>query len=272
LVLLFQTIGPFLLFSPFFTSSIRTVTAFIFMLMHVGFGTFLYLNFFPAISIVAMILFLPTAFWDRWLPERAAGPRPVQTAAPLFANIIAACCLVFILGWLSAPPKVKKSEPFRSLASFLFIKQRWQMFGPNPPRSDGWLVVPGMLRDGSIIDLYRDGSPPKWEKPRPEKMAKNVCWRKYLINLVIFASMDVAENYARYSCASWNAGHKDAQALESVEIDVMTRPTSAQDPQPDYTKRPVLKYDCAGNTVTFKASSLDYMTFNEETDKGLREH
>lgn len=64
-VIYLEFYGPFIAFTPILTGPIRTVTAFAFMGLHVGFIFFMKLGLFPYISIIGWFLFLPTWFWDR---------------------------------------------------------------------------------------------------------------------------------------------------------------------------------------------------------------
>ena len=69
LTLFMECAGPFFAFSPIFTGPIRTLTIFSFIVMHFAFGTFLALGLFPFISSTAWIFFLPSWFWDNFLPQ-----------------------------------------------------------------------------------------------------------------------------------------------------------------------------------------------------------
>src|SRR5205807_726426 len=61
----FEILGPVFLFCPVFTGPVRTMFSFLFVLLHVGFYSTLYVGFFPFVSSVAMIPFLPTWFWEK---------------------------------------------------------------------------------------------------------------------------------------------------------------------------------------------------------------
>ena len=61
-VLVFEALGPLLLIMPNIKLKLIGLSGFI--LMHIGFGLFLTLGIFPAISICSFIPFLPSIFWD----------------------------------------------------------------------------------------------------------------------------------------------------------------------------------------------------------------
>ena len=62
-VVLFELLGPLLLFAPVFTARVRLVLLPLFVLMHLTFGVAMVLGTFPFVSAVSLIPFLPTAFW-----------------------------------------------------------------------------------------------------------------------------------------------------------------------------------------------------------------
>jgi len=64
-VLGFETLGPALLFFPFFTGPVRTLAVFGFLFMHLCFYLCLNIYSFQMISAAAMLLFLPSWFWDK---------------------------------------------------------------------------------------------------------------------------------------------------------------------------------------------------------------
>lgn len=73
--LYFELAGPFLFFSPICFLFFRGMGIVLFWLMHLSFGLILQLGVFPFFDFVAIIPFIPTAFWEkvfsRWrTPER----------------------------------------------------------------------------------------------------------------------------------------------------------------------------------------------------------
>ena len=79
-----ELIGPFLLFCPVFTAPIRALTLVAFVGLQMGLGPTLQLGFFPWVSTLALLPFLPAAFWER-LARRARltpvtrGEQPTAT-------------------------------------------------------------------------------------------------------------------------------------------------------------------------------------------------
>lgn len=76
----FQTIGPLLLFFPFRNGPIRTAAVFGFILMHIGMSLCIQIGLFSGIAALAMVVFLPSWFWDGALSR-------LQTPAGLHTRI-----------------------------------------------------------------------------------------------------------------------------------------------------------------------------------------
>ena len=238
-VLWFESLAPWLLFCPAFTRPIRVGLCVCFILMQLGFGALLYLQLFPAVSMAAMLLFLPGS---THAPERAAPWRTSRAA-----NAVAAFFLFLVFFWVSAelmPSSVRMPKPLRRIGTMAYIDQAWRMFAPNPARVSGWLVVPGVLQDGAQVDLSRDGAPVSWEKPPQRLLFKNERWRKYLMHFLLKQDRGVWRGYARYLCRSWNAHHAGEQRLESLDIVLMARHTPPEGEAGPYEKKTLLHDGC----------------------------
>lgn len=70
-VLYYELWGAFLFFVPVFTQQFRTLAVFLFIAMHIGFGSCMGLGIFSPTSCTALAALLPSWFWDecvfRWL-------------------------------------------------------------------------------------------------------------------------------------------------------------------------------------------------------------
>lgn len=63
-VFLFEAFGPLLLFVPFATTALRLIAIVLFLLMQLVFGLSFSVGLFPWVSAGALLLFLPTGFWE----------------------------------------------------------------------------------------------------------------------------------------------------------------------------------------------------------------
>ncbi|ASP36162.1 HTTM domain-containing protein [Labrenzia sp. VG12] len=76
-VYVLELVGPILIFSPVFHRTLRTLLMLAFMSMHAAFAIFLEIGFFPFISIIMNLTFMPGWMWDKlasWLPIRTSKP------------------------------------------------------------------------------------------------------------------------------------------------------------------------------------------------------
>ena len=247
-VLWFETLCPLLLFCPVWIGPIRTVVSLCVMLMHLAFSSLWYLELFPAVSAVAMTLFLPSWCCDRFTAARPSARAEARRGERAWwAEATAAALLFLVCLWVVAqwiPSRLKLPRALRNLGTLLYLDQTWTMFAPNPAKVSGWVVVPGVLHDGTRVDVSRDGAPVGWEKPPQRSLFKNERWRKYLIHVILRRDQRVERGYATYLCRAWNSRHAGDQRLDSLEITLMTRRTPpVGEPEP-YRPQVLLRYAC----------------------------
>jgi predicted DCC family thiol-disulfide oxidoreductase YuxK len=114
---------------------------------------------------------------------------------------------------------VRFSERTRALGQILGLDQEWKMFAPFPAKDNGWYVIPGKLRNGRIVDLFRDGEPVTWAKPRLVSATfKSFRWQKYMHNIRSQPYAQYRKYYADYLCRNWNRRHAAGSKLEELEL------------------------------------------------------
>ena len=245
-VLNFEIIAPILLFSPIFTTFIRTVMAIGICAMIHCFGLCLTLGLFPWVCTVAMIPFLPTKICERISSIKSISKINIISQnylskiieklphCPVFVNVskpvnyLAGLFLIYILCWnmWSLADKYKMPDQFYWIGPVLRIDQKWDMFAPNPYKIDGWYVIPGQLFDGSEIDLFRDSAPVTFEKPKlVSKLYKNMRWCGFFMKMWDLQDMTQCLRYAKTLCIDWNNTHKGDSRLKEFQIYYMREPT-----------------------------------------------
>lgn len=221
-----ETIGPFLLFVPFWTGVVRLAVVPLFLLMHIGFGLCLHLGTFPWVSSLAMIPFLPVRFWDKLLGGKKffSEEAPPLTSS-VFANFLAAFFLITVILWnLETVGKFHIPRRMIWLAHALRVDQTWNMFSPHVPRRDGWFVVQGKLREGKEIDPFQRGKPVTWEKPKDVALSyRNFRWRRTMMHL-LREKETVLPYFGRYLCQEWNR-KKGEERLEGMTLFYMVEET-----------------------------------------------
>jgi predicted DCC family thiol-disulfide oxidoreductase YuxK len=140
---------------------------------------------------------------------------------------------------------LRLGERQRLIGEILGLEQSWDMFAPYPLKEDGWYVIPGKLKNGTEVDLFREGKPVSWAKPQLVSATfKNFRWRKYMMNLWRPYYKNQRVYYAQYLCRDWNARHQGTSQLAELEIYFMLEITL-----PDYEystpqKILMLKHSC----------------------------
>jgi hypothetical protein len=257
LVLGIEAVGSVLILSPIATGPIRTLVIVGFFVLHMGIASTMRIGFFPFVSMIAFIPFLPAWFWENtpigrrteevmnrardhalvragrslsW-PKRAE--RPASPWTSLLTDVSCIVLISFVFLWnirAYGSPAYREMLP-RSLnpvAYALRLDQSWRMFSPHPPTSYGWYVVPGRLLDGSEVDLFRQGAPVDWSKPDAiSNMYVNNRWRKYHLNLALKDYRGYRLYYGKYLTRQWNARHRGDDRVSSFEIVFMQIRTNA---------------------------------------------
>lgn len=228
-----EAFGPFFAFFPYWTAPLRFITAMVFIFFHlIGLNLAMELALFPYICAVAWIVFIPGWFWDKIFRERER-PQTVWKAS-FSSNIVASFFLLYTFFWnlytlelaLPSPP-----SSFFALGPLFGIDQIWNMFAPAPLKEDGWYVIPGLLKDGSSVDLFSNTNQVSWQKP-PSLAAlyKNDRWRSYMMNLLLMDEFSEINTkyYAKYLCTHWNETHSFDQQLLSFDIYFMLKVNSLE--------------------------------------------
>ena len=252
-----ELLGPFLLLMPVCTGPIRTIAVLSFIFMHTAFGTCLALGVFSWICCFAVLLFLPTWFWEtifiyfknltfvssikNWFHKTiitfletnsVIAYKPLRIHYSLFENLFIAFCLMYVFMWnaKSIRPECIFPDYLRPFGQMLQLEEEWNMFAPYPSPDDGWYIIPGKLMDGTEVDLFRNGQPVKWKKPKLiSNSYKNHYWFKLYENLRQGDNTPQLLNFGRYLCRKWDATHKDDREIQKFSIYFMRETTL-----PDY--------------------------------------
>ena len=165
--------------------------------------------------------------------------RPVAVAPSAAASVVVGLCMVLVLFKnISTMPGVRYQIPdlLTSVSSTLRLDQIWNMFAPYPIKVDGWYVIRGGLRDGTVVDVYnRAEGEPSWEKSTYiAQTYSDYRWRKYLSRIRTKRYEGQLLNYARYLCRSWNRGTSVEKQLMTYKIHFNSQRTL-----PDYQPREI---------------------------------
>ena len=181
--------------------------------------------------------------WMIWLKFR-----PVRPRTSWMVNVFAFAVIVYVFLWnLTSVTHVPFRPSEEKLAITLGLDQEWDMFSPYPLTYDGWYVIQGHLRDGSLTNLLHPDQPVSFVQP--ESIAdqyKNERWRKYLMNLSLSENTDYRLYYGRYFCRSWNTGRsaRDPKALIDFDIFFMGHQNSISHPPTGFSRDLLWHHEC----------------------------
>ncbi|WP_233560853.1 HTTM domain-containing protein [Haloarcula sp. Atlit-47R] len=213
------------------TGRYRTGLVAAFVTAHICMALSFLLGVFPLVSILGLVLFLPTPFWDpladrwpdaiealrpRW-PDSTTGPSqiwfPTTTRSVATLGIVAIVILNAVaVGFVTAPTGTPDRIEDRS----------WNMFAPDPPQETWWYAAPATLESGNRVDALA-GEPVNLSRP-PEVSDRfpNQRWKKFLGTARHEPSL--RRSLATYLCSRWNRSHGDA--MKRVELIVLTESTN----------------------------------------------
>lgn len=139
------------------------------VLLHGGILLLMNVGDFPLIMLAGLIPFLPAKFVEQKMAHapgfgnriasllrstRQAGP---QTRAGIRMAGQAALVVVAGLSFQTALPSQlaswRPSGPLEQVLNFASVYQRWDMFAPDPSRTDWWMFEPAQLDNGTELDL-----------------------------------------------------------------------------------------------------------------------
>ena len=106
---------------------------------------------------------------EQWSPRWL---RPIAGAL-----LVGAAAAVFATAMPNSLAALRPPEGVHRAVLFTGLDQQWNMFSPDPASSDGWMLAPARLADGTEIDLFTGRAPdegPRYADPLYSRWAKVV--------------------------------------------------------------------------------------------------
>ena len=207
-----EELGPFLLFSPVWRASCRSLAVFLFVSFHVVLlATTLHLGIFPFVCAVAWLPFIPGVVWDALRKSSHAESR-AAFHAPRWQSI---CCVIltaYIILWnLRSALKVRDPwffpRAWSDAGTAIGLQQHWNLYAPRPRSIDGWLVASAVLPDGRTVDLLNHGAPVSFERPRDTwERFSGSRERGYLQTLYFKPRRRLVDHFAEGLLRKWESG------------------------------------------------------------------
>lgn len=196
--------------------------------------------------------------------------RPIEIRSVKLINVVTLLLLAYITVWnfknlvelttsrgtvtsgiIKSSERIFKSKTLKSIdwvSRILRVDQSWSIFAPAPPRDDGWYVVVAKLKDGSEVDILRNGAAVNWDKPSIQvrnTIYPNMQWRTYFINLNRSIGRKIIPYYGEYLCRDWNERDDGDKQVDSFEIYFMSERTAAPGETQNVEKISILQQSCS---------------------------
>ena len=140
-----------------------------------------------------------------------------------------------------SPPSI--ADP---LYSWLRLNQRWNMFAPWPQKNDGWLLMPGVLKGGDLVEIgFMAPHEFSFERPMLSGVQyQNYRWRKYLTRLQSKQNSKHRLMYGSWLCRTWNAEYQASEQLEAFNLYWVKEHTEPPGHQPEINVELLMEYHC----------------------------
>jgi hypothetical protein len=236
-VILLETVGVFLLFSPLKIGPLRTLMVVIFVAFHFGIYLGMGLHTFGFIGAFTATGLLPTWAWrrrplrlisvrtDRWFHRYRPGRDWAPVTRPSSPWVRGALAVVLVNSLLLNVPYFVRDfrlpRASSALALALGLEQRWTLFAPAPPRQGTVLEVEGLDSQGQIVPLTDRGT--RREGPFTMSAAFSIMrFRQFGLCLTTRPSNpSLARAYARYVSQQWG---QERTRLKEVRIYLISQP------------------------------------------------
>lgn len=240
-----ELLGPLLLLIPYKNSLFRYILIGLIATLQLGLALTMKIGLFPWISMASLLILLPPSFWDflpglqnflsrnfaklsggikyyikgidNWYYYRLRVPRFFNIST----NILIIFLIVFVLFWNL---KHSYADTFSFINKLTFVgkatqlRQKWNMFAPKPYSSDGWYVIVGLLDNGEIVDVFRNGKEVSWEPPENRlDDFSSYRWRKLTRNMYKEKNKRFRRFYSKYLCDKWN-NNRNGPKLKEMDM------------------------------------------------------
>jgi len=229
--------APLLLFFPWKTGVVRTLTVIVLVGFHLGIQLTVYIGIFEILSIVAVGLFLPAWFWERlaaflprsWTgardalgkrllhvvpapPPLPARSRPWRRLARRAGSLACGGALGLMLfgNWNSSrETPIRLPGVLHDYGKHLALLQNWNIFSSIEDTFYGWYLVVGQLEDGRIVDVLLDEEFEQVERPAHfARRFPNHNTRRFWRLMARKENEWLRPGLGRYLLARWNETHE----------------------------------------------------------------
>lgn len=248
-----ERFGWILFWIPFFQPMLRSTALILFGMMHVGFAFTLNLGLFPYISVLGLIPLIPSSFWRNGIGSKVEALllkiSVKRTSIKIFSlenklfdrlrNAVIIAAISLVVTWNLSTVNINiLPTSFDKILVYSRLIQYWNLFAPDPIRSDGWYIVQAEHEDGMKSDLLHPEKQLSWEKPQNfADRIPNARWRKYMKNIKFWEYRPLRPYWINYYC-------KREQNIEEIKIYFMQELTPPPDELGEIKKGLIWKESC----------------------------
>ena len=194
----------------------------------------------------------------RWLPWEKAPPYPGRASAGMalfFALFVLFLNITTVPSWRLGFQTEAEGPGFRlkmpsswvPMKRMFRLDQKWNMFAPYPKLSDSWIVIPGLTKDGELVNVFAPERELTFTKPSIASgpVYPNYRWRKYLTRIPDRRYPSYRTFYADWLCREWNSTAVEGNVLSQLNIYRMVETTQPPGELMQVERRLVGEYACA---------------------------
>ncbi len=218
-IMIFQLLIPFLIYCPWHNNVTRIMAILGAVAMHIGIALTLHAGLFPYICIIYMVLLVPDRWWNKapnvnfdllstatrkLLPLHAQ--QPIGTLSAYICGFLLLLTVAFMVMdmrrpamsvhfensrfYAELPDEQPRETPYlfggmplwlNRMATFFQMRQRWDLFAPNPPNAQTRYSLVGEGFAGETVQLETLWSPPLFELKLNDYSVSfvNLRWQRY---------------------------------------------------------------------------------------------
>jgi predicted DCC family thiol-disulfide oxidoreductase YuxK len=165
----------------------------------------------------------------QFIPFRSLAVKPT-----ILGSLAAALMFYVVTSYnVYGLPNVVHATPAHvvQIAKTLRVDQRWDMFAPYPLTNSIYLLMPGELRDGTVVNLYpKTSDDASWKRPdRYYSLYDGYRWRKYYGRVSSHKNNAVRKALGSYLCKAWNDQQRPTDTqLVTFEIHFVKHRTNTE--------------------------------------------
>lgn len=190
----------------------------LFITFHIAIWLLMTVGLFAAIGIVAWLPLIPALVWPAATAARAGTVVTLGKAATWACGLAGLTAAVSFVHSVTPWRDRALPRPLAAAINLTCLPQQWAMFG-GVPAQEQWVYGRGLLADGSLVDLLRDGRPLEPERPAGGfGSLLHHRWHKFFWILPQRRVNVFAGPAAAALARDWNARHGPDQQVVSLEI------------------------------------------------------